>query len=243
MRQQHPGPAASEDPAPAASEDTASAASEDPASAARSAGEIATRWASEDAGARYRTQRFGSARAAGRDPALLARLLRNRPLGPEPILDAPSGSGRLTSSLLQLQRPVVGLDISASMLTQLEGAPGVQGSAFALPLADRSCSLVVCCRLLHHLASGQERAALLAELARVTTRWVAISYWDAASWHALRRRRGWRRGGHDHRVPIRAAELRGLAEQAGLQLVERRFSMRFLSPQSWALLELREAAP
>lgn len=213
-----------------------------PTSAPPAAGDLAGRWADDEAGARYRTARFRSRRAAGRDPALLARLLRNRTLGPEPILDAPSGAGRLAPLLMQLQRPVVSLDISASMLAQLEGASRVQGSAFALPVADRSCSLAVCCRLLHHLASREERAALLGELARVTTRWVAISYWDAASWHALRRRRGWRRSGRDHRTPIRAAELRELAHEAGLTVVERRFSMRFVSPQSWALLERREAA-
>ena len=213
-----------------------------PTSAPTAAGAIAERSADEGAGARYRVARFRSQRPAGRDPALLARLLGDRPLGPGPILDAPSGAGRLSPLLLRLQRPVLSLDISASMLAQLEGASRVQGSAFALPLADRSCSLAVCCRLLHHLASREERACLLSELARVTSRWVAISYWDAASWHAFRRRKGWRRSGRDHRTPIRAAELRELAQEAGLTLVERRFSMRFVSPQSWALLERREAA-
>ena len=199
---------------------------------------VARRWASSGSGERYGTRRFRSKRAHDRDPALLRSLLAGCPLPELPVLDAPSGAGRLGPMLRSLDRPVVSLDVSASMLGEVApaGRGRLQGSALALPFQDASFGLVVCCRLLHHLGIQEEREQLLGELGRVSTRWVALSYWDTASWHAWRRRRGWRRG-HDRRVAIAASTLEATAKAAGLRLVARRFSLRFVSPQSWALFE------
>ena len=199
---------------------------------------VATRWAGSGSGERYGTQRFRSRRARERDPALLRSLLSGRPLPELPVLDAPSGAGRMRPTLFALSRPVVSLDVSDSMLGEVGsgGAGRIRGSALALPFQDATFGLVVCCRLLHHLGVQEEREQLLAELGRVSQRWVALSYWDAASWHAWRRRRGWRHG-HDRRVAMSAGLLEGIASKAGLRLVARRFSLRFVSPQSWALFE------
>ena len=125
------------------------------------------------------------------------------------------------------------VDLSASMLAQASGER-TRASAFALPFQDDTFDLVVCCRLVHHLTTDVARAALLKELGRVGRGPVALSYWDAGSWHALRRRRGWRRD-TDTRVATPAANLDSLLAAAGLRPIARTYSMRLVSPQTWVL--------
>jgi SAM-dependent methyltransferase len=122
------------------------------------------------------------------------------------------------------------------MLKQVETGARLQGSAFALPFKDHSFPLVTRCHLLHHLAGPADQAVLLRELARVSAGWVAVSHWDAASWHVLRRRMGWRKG-HDHRVGLRRHELIELGLAAGLERCWSRSSLRFISPQTWTLFK------
>lgn len=201
--------------------------------------QVASRWAGEGDGQHYAGPRWKNARAAGRDGALLARLLQDEPLGAgRSALDAPSGTGRLTPTLTSLGWRAVSLDHSRSMLLEL-GSQATQASAFALPFADRAFDLVVCCRLIHHLSSPVDRAALIRELARVSSRAVALSHWDPRSWHGLRRQWGLR-GGHDHRVCLPWDELRTLATDHGLRIVRSVHSLRFVSMQTWSLLVREE---
>ena len=197
---------------------------------------IGGRWSCPKSGQDYAQGRWRSSRARQRDGRLLARLLRGALLAPGPILDAPCGAGRLGEVLRNLGGDPVSLDLSGSMLNQVQGPRRLQGSAFHLPFADHSFPLVVCCRLLHHLSEPTDQAALLAELARVSRGWVAVSHWDAASLHVLRRRMGWRKG-HDHRVGVSRSELIGMGQAAGLVRRRSRSSLRFISPQTWTLFE------
>lgn len=148
------------------------------------------------------------------------------------ILDVPCGAGRLTPFLSSLGT-TTGVDVSPQMIAVSIGQR-TRASAFALPFVDGAFDLVVCCRLLHHLTTDEDRVLLLAELARVARGPVALSYWDAASWHAWRRRRGLRKG-HDTRVPIPRRQLARLLGDVGLRIQERAHSMRFVSPQTWVL--------
>lgn len=199
---------------------------------------VAERWSREGDGDRYAQARFANRRSAGRDPRLVEGLLRRfANQRPARILDVPCGAGRLQESLARVG-PVTAVDVSFSMLAararQAGATRGVQGSAWQLPLASDSFDLVVSCRLLHHIAEDTERAAVAAELVRVSRGLVLASFWDAASWHAFRRRHGLRRARHpDGRIAISRRLLASQFEDAGATVLGFAHSLRLISAQAW----------
>ena len=197
---------------------------------------VASRWSGEGAGRRYADSRWRSARAEARDPLLVRRILSRHgvPLEGTLVLDAPCGTGRLHPVLSPGGARYLGVDLSPTMLAEHPAARRcVRASIERLPLRDRSVDLVVCCRLLHHLAEEAARRALVAELARVSARHLLLSFWDAASWPALRRRLGLRAPGG--RAPIAKGHLRELLAGEGFELVGFEHSFRFLSMQAFAI--------
>lgn len=154
-------------------------------------------------------------------------------------LDVPCGAGRFRPLLEGAAPRVLAVDAARPMLARHGGALRLQASAHALPLAARSCDLVLCSRLLHHLAGAPERAAVLAELARVSRRWAIVSHFDRASFQAWRSR--WRRR-RDGRIAISCGEFRAEAAASGWRERERAWIRRGFSEQTWVLLE-REPAP
>jgi demethylmenaquinone methyltransferase/2-methoxy-6-polyprenyl-1,4-benzoquinol methylase len=84
-----------------------------------------------------------------------------------PVLDLGCGTGRLTR-LLHERHVVVGLDVSAEMLRlahrDVDGAPLVRGSAFALPFPDGTFAAAASAFVLRNL---DDLPAAFAELARV----------------------------------------------------------------------------
>lgn len=205
---------------------------------------MARRWGQTFNGKHYATERFAHARHRGRDGRLVARLLARARATSAPferVLDAPCGTGRLTEVLGPSCRRLVALDVSRAMLTAAPGGFGgatrIEGSVFALPFADGAFDAVVACRLLHHFGSAGDRRAALRELARVARRFVVVSYWDAASWHAWRRRAPGplRRRGHDPRTAVPARALDADLASVGLAPLSRAHSLRFVSPQTFVL--------
>jgi SAM-dependent methyltransferase len=102
-----------------------------------------------------------------------------------------------------------------------------------LPFADDSFDVVVCCRLLHHLAPGLELERVTAELLRVSRGLVVASFWDATSWPGLRRARGWRRD-ETGRRPLSRRGLELAFSKAGGSVLEYAASLRFVSMQTFA---------
>jgi SAM-dependent methyltransferase len=207
---------------------------------------VAGRWQDEAVGRRYAATRFHSARRAGRDARLVTDLLLrvgglrgDEAEGPAAwVLDAPCGTGRLAPTLAARTPHLVGLDTSRAMLDAWPEVPAhthrVAGSAFALPFRAGAFDGAVACRFLHHLAAAEDRRAALAELARVTRRWVIVSFWDARSWTAWRRTAGGREP-RDARVAVSAATLAADLAAAGLEPVARAHSLRFVSAQTFVL--------
>ncbi|MBL4770491.1 MAG: methyltransferase domain-containing protein [Planctomycetes bacterium] len=194
------------------------------------------RWNENSSGTHYAGPRFANSRRAGHDPKMVHSLL-SRFGGPTPfraVLDAPCGTGRLHATLREFSPNPISLDVSPSMLGA-HGAQGlVQGSAFALPLADNSMQAIVCCRLFHHLQDPAERRSLIGELLRVGPELVVMSFWDAASWHAWRRRVGLRKTrNQDRRIAVSKADLQAWIEAEGGQILGYSHSMRGLSQQAF----------
>ena len=116
------------------------------------------------------------------------------------ILDCPCGTGRVMQLLLDRQFRVTAADCSEHMVercrnnmlsanSHLSGRMtfGVE-DVLATSYADASFDGVICNRLLHHYDDGATRVAVLRELARVSRGPVIVSFTDALSVSATRKR-------------------------------------------------------
>lgn len=192
------------------------------------------------AGARWRGS-LRARRSARREARLLQRLLGAcGPLGS--ALDCPCGAGRLLPVLGAAAARVVGADAALDMLRHARSAaPGTAlgvADATRLPFPDGAADLVLCVRLLHHFPAAAERRTVLRELARVSRRWVLVSYFDRASVQAWRRRRRPRA-----RHPISRTAFAADLAAAGLRERRRAFLARGWSEQVLVLAELAPAGP
>jgi ubiquinone/menaquinone biosynthesis C-methylase UbiE len=112
-------------------------------------------------------------------------------------LDLPSGTGRLSGILAEFSNNVILADHSLAMLEvareQLSGLrfKYLSLDADKIGLADRSVDLIFCHRFLTHIFSTPQRARILAEIRRVTRRYVILSYYPPgfrSRWRAFGRR-------------------------------------------------------
>jgi len=173
----------------------------------------------------YRDRRFSRSRH-GRRVDAAEQVLVERLVGElgvrENVLELPCGAGRFFRIFFKRNLKVTGADISPSMLSvarQEAEARGkrcrlVTADARALPFADGEFELVFVMRLLHRIKSVEERLAILGELARVSNRWVLLSFYDSRSLRGIRDRL---RGGYPGQTK---ASIRSEAEQAGLRVVQ-----------------------
>jgi SAM-dependent methyltransferase len=99
---------------------------------------------------------------------------------------SPGGYGRFAPLYARLGITVIGADLSPQMV-HLAAAPHAQpsrgywlcASILALPFAEDTFDGVRCLRLLHHRSSDAERQRMLGALARVSRRFVLISFYTA----------------------------------------------------------------
>ena len=166
-------------------------------------------------------------------------------------LDVPSGAGRFRSTIEGRGIRYFAADASPAMLALArqarsgdpdDSAPAVRVDARRLPFDDRAFDGVACLRFVHHFEDPRDRVAVLQELARVARRHVIVSFFDAMSFQAARRRvramRGRRSGRH-------AQSRRAFCEEAGdagLRVVRIRHRARLVSEWAVALLEVEQSA-
>ncbi len=131
----------------------------------------------------------------------LLRIRQQHPV--ESVLDCPSGTGRFLPTLASLNVSAIAMDTSGAVLREgrkhhgLFHDPPVElvGSAFEIALPDNGVDVVLCSRLLHHIADPEGRLVILREFARVARVGVVISFFDSASFRAWKRERKVRRTG------------------------------------------------
>jgi len=112
------------------------------------------------------------------------------------VLDAPCGVGRASIWLAQQGHQVTGIDLGKAALTlagELAQKAGVSAQfesqdIFALTYADKAFDATLCFRLLHHFESEALQARLIAEICRVSGRYVVMSRISPTSFTSLRRR-------------------------------------------------------
>jgi len=158
----------------------------------------------------------------------------------ETTLDSPCGTGRITQLLLDTK--VTALDISDDMLSHVrelgEGITTQQGDIENLPFPDANFDVVLSIRFLHHLPNEELLKSCLTQLARVSKRYVIVTYFDTFAYQHLRRvlkNRRSDRPRHRHSRPW--ATFRKIAAEAGLRPVKRLCSAPLISEQWFVLFE------
>jgi hypothetical protein len=96
----------------------------------------------------------------------------------------------------------------------------VVADALRMPFPDEVFDAVLCFRFIYHLDGPEMRARLLGECARVSRRFVLVSFRHPLSFHALGRRlKNWRRGRWRERRATGVGRLAREAARQGLRLL------------------------
>ena len=140
------------------------------------------------------------------------------------IVDIPCGNGRFFETFSKAKKLTM-VDYSTNMLKACEekfrtpeNIRLIQADISSVPLHDNSADLCFCMRLFHHMKSDQVRLGALKELARISRKYVALTFYNK---NCLRFY--WRK---TLRKKIRGnyatfTHIVDLAKQMGLELVER----------------------
>ncbi|HWP59906.1 MAG TPA: class I SAM-dependent methyltransferase [Candidatus Acidoferrales bacterium] len=161
------------------------------------------------------------------------------------VLDIPCGTGRITDWILARGHRVVGADISGSMiavarrrLQRYDGNVAYQlADGQGLPFKDATFDCVTSIRFLSHF-DGASRGKFLREFARVSARFVIVSYAYSSAWLRLRRRIKYTfHRGTPVRFVVTGQELADEIEGAGLCEARRFWTAPFLSEEVILLLE------
>lgn len=201
------------------------------------------------AGRRYKTsiQR----RVDARERNTLRNLLRDYVgEGDLHALDLPCGHGRFLPLFHGLGYRVTSIDISEHMVDYVRWLPdfGPYDHAEAgdvregLSLADGSVDVTCCIRLFQHFHYPEWRQQALTEFARVSKRWVMVTFYDRACLHFWTKRLSAALKGKPPRVQmISRARFEADAAAAGLRVVEYRPWLPRIHAQTFTMLEKLDA--
>ena len=159
------------------------------------------------------------------------------------VLEIGCGIGLLTERLRPLLPAVWGIDPSISSLGEAAAPEGRLAAADGLrtPFADESFHLVIAVCVFHHVPVG-ERAAFLAEAARITKRGGRVLLCEHNPWNPLTRLVVGRCALDDDAVLLAEPEARRRLTAAGLAAVRSRYILFFpWRGALWRWLEARLA--
>lgn len=215
--------------------------------------DASAKWRRSGAGEHYRDRRFATRAARDRDLRIVEAMLESHLRAPaKRLLDVPCGSGRLSAALARRAGLYVGADASRDMLEVARNGLAdhagrwslLEARGETLPLPDRAFEVVVACRWLHHLRDAAHARAAVAELARVSSDLVIVSFWDARSLPQWRRSVGLKRDeGPRGRGAIHRKDLQDAFEAVGARVLEWRASLRFVSQQTFAIARVGPHRP
>ncbi len=179
-----------------------------------------------------------------REKSMLTRLLATQGHCSS-ILDIPCGNGRVSSPIAAATDLLLEADIGPGqvmlgrqMAEWKTPTVWMTASAFSIPLRDNAVDGTVCVRLMHHLPSIEEQERLVAELLRVSRRFVLLTFFDSQSLKQILSRLCGRKQ-RRHRLSLRA--IASLAEMHGgrLAMTPRLFPIG--TGQRYALLVKNQA--
>jgi SAM-dependent methyltransferase len=148
------------------------------------------------------------------------------------LLDLPCGAGRFREILSGFAGAYLAADLSLPMLAATRraaapGAPflGLRTDARSVGLKSLSVDGAVAVRLIHHFPDARDRRRILAELARVSRRFLVVTFLDRDAWkQRLRRRAGAK---PPRRAAVGREELRADLEALGFRVAG------FFAVSSW----------
>jgi SAM-dependent methyltransferase len=131
-----------------------------------------------------------------REQAWVDEIIRSLELAKGRVLDAPCGYGRFSTVFAVRGARVIAADVSTAMVGRTReriSEAGRRGMYVVmdirhLPFKDASVDATFTMRLFHHGFARDQMADILNELARVTRRWVILSYYRHNALHAFFRR-------------------------------------------------------
>jgi ubiquinone/menaquinone biosynthesis C-methylase UbiE len=204
----------------------------------------------ENGARRYQQRRYRSIDQAWinrREQRIMATLLADCHLADGLLLDVPCGYGRFGPLMANLGITAVGADESHDMIQLVveNHRQHYQGrwlcaNIFDLPFADNTFDAVLCIRLFHHRYSTAERQQMLAELARVSCRFVLLSFYRFAPLHVFLRHLRGTRG----RLEILSfSRFQNLVQTSGLQILRVHPLLKFCHAQTFVVLKVENALP
>ena len=147
-------------------------------------------------------------------------------------LDLPCGAGRFWPAFQEAgASSLIAGDVSEGMLrvaqaNRLTDTLPVRleaMTAFAIDLPDDAVDFIACMRFLHHLSVAEDRQQVLAELHRVSRKYVAISLWvdgNLGSWRRSRKERVQPKAGFGRRICRSREEIETEFQEAGFVIVD-----------------------
>lgn len=201
------------------------------------------RFGTAEAAARYPST-YGPRRRHRRERNTILRLFRHIPEGAR-VLDLPCGTGRVTRLLLEHGFCVTAADASEPMVRlarknhrQFQGATFEARDVMQTGYSNDQFDAVFCNRLFHHFSEPATRRTALAELRRICTGPLIVSFFNAFSLDAVafRLRHTVRRSTPDDRIPISVRTFSADVSAAGLR-IKASLPVRWgISPQWYVVL-------
>lgn len=185
----------------------------------------------------YENKRFGSGRRMKRldkfEKTFAQRLFQM--VGSDSrIVDIPCGNGRFFSifsgalGLTMADRSRNMLQAAKERIGSAENVNLLQAEIASIPLPDYSADLCFCMRLFHHMKNDQVRLGALKELARVSKKYVAVSFYNKNCWRFYRKKILRKKINGNY---ITFGHLANLAKQAGLEIVEKLPELNLIEQQ------------
>lgn len=191
--------------------------------------EYQRQYADVDAAATYNLEyekRLLKRMSTRKEYRLLQELLSSRPHS-STLLELPCGGGRITPALAPHTDLLIEADIALGQVlygrrnTQLQTPQfWMTASANHIPFPDASIDGIVCIRLCHHLPKAEQRERLVAELLRVASRFVIMTFFDYHSFKNLLRRARRPFNRKPPKSTMRVDEVADLARRNGARLVQ-----------------------
>ncbi|MCD6404838.1 MAG: class I SAM-dependent methyltransferase [Planctomycetes bacterium] len=196
----------------------------------------------------YASERFSGSRGAThrRGLAALEKALSGLE-GIRTVLDIPAGTGRISRPLEAGGASVTASDVSLEMLLEASARQSahyyVQADATALPFGDAAFDAVVSMRFIYHLPSRRQRVKALSEMARVSRKWIAVSFFDAGTAQGIRSRLS-KRLAHcpETRRLLTLDQIKSEAAEAGLGAVRVVPTLQGISEHTIILFEKADEA-
>jgi len=130
-----------------------------------------------------------------REKRIIGKILKTISTKNFSILDIPCGYGRFIKIFKKKGAKIICSDLSFSMILRARNRnPSFENFYFVsnlkegIPLKSATIDCVFCFRFFHHLHEIEERKKVLRELARVSRKWIIISFYKINKIHLIQRK-------------------------------------------------------